>query len=98
MMTRPMMSEVGDQANAQTGDPPQKMTTPINITFLRPKLSPSEPQINVRLAKAPGHPLELRHAGVQFGLHARENGAGDGVVEEREKQNCQERREAEVGL
>ena len=52
MMTRPMMSSVGEPAKALTSEPPQKITTPINITFFRPKLSPREPQINMRLAKA----------------------------------------------
>ena len=52
MMIRPMTSSLGLTAIAQTIDPPQKIATPINIRRLRPKLSPSAPNINIRLAKA----------------------------------------------
>ena len=52
MMMRPMTSSDGLTEIAQTIDPPQKIPTPININRLRPKLSPSAPNINIRLAKA----------------------------------------------
>ena len=42
----------GETETAQTMEPAQKITTPINMIRLRPKLSPSDPQINIRLAKA----------------------------------------------
>jgi hypothetical protein len=52
IITRPMINSEGEAAKAHTSDPAQKMTTPINITFLRPKLSPSDPQMSIKLAKA----------------------------------------------
>src|ERR1022692_2861160 len=51
MITRPTTRAVGEFARAHTMEPTQKIATPTSITFLRPKLSLSEPLINIRLAK-----------------------------------------------
>jgi len=50
--TRPAINSPGDTENAQMMDPAQKITAPISITRLRPKLSPSDPQMSMRLANA----------------------------------------------
>ena len=42
-------------------------------------------------------PLQLRHVGVQLGLHAREDRTGDRVVEERQKEDREQGGETEVG-
>jgi hypothetical protein len=52
MMIRPMTNSLALTEIAETIEPAQKIATPISITFLRPKLSPNEPHINMRLAKA----------------------------------------------
>ena len=52
MMTRPTTSSSGLVESAQTTDPMQKIATPISITRLRPKLSPSDPHISIKLANA----------------------------------------------
>src|SRR5664280_3127781 len=56
MTIRPMTSSVDEVATAHTIEPKQKIATPRSIIFFRPKLSPSEPQISIRLPKARAYP------------------------------------------
>src|SRR5664280_2169452 len=56
MTMRPMTSSVDEVATAHTIEPAQKIATPRSIIFFRPKLSPSEPQISIRLPKARAYP------------------------------------------
>ena len=100
MMMRPMTSSLGLTEIAQTTDPPQKIATPSNISFLRPKLSPERAEHQHQAGEgqrvAADDPLQLRDVGVKLGLDAREDRAGDRVVEEGQEEDGEERGETEV--
>ena len=51
MMTRPAMSQSTFPASAAMTEPPQKMATPTSMMRLRPRMSPSIPATNMKLAK-----------------------------------------------
>ena len=55
--TRPTISQSTLLAVAATTEPAQKMATPTSMTRLRPKMSPSIPATNMKLANVSAYPL-----------------------------------------